>query len=876
MFRSIVSIKWECKKQKPPVIKSFNFDEDEEGKMTFFIFSIKRKGLKSFSIFFLTVSIFLTMVGWVMAQDTTPPMVVSSSPANGAVNVSVNLAGLSITFSEPMFPSVTYSTDPVIWGVPMGTISWSEDKTVLTFPRNPAVALPIGVTVSFTIQNLRDLAGNYLSPNPLVISFLVGTDVDLPPSIISTNPPDGTTGVSLNLQSVSITFSEPMKTSLNMTSNFPSFRVTWSNYYQVLTFTRIDTQTPLRSGADYVFNINPPGGHTMTDTQGNPLPQTTFSFRTQQEFQLLKILENPSSGFHWPYYLLIPNHLSSKTVLLVETNNTGYTTDDIAVHDAAAESLIRFRSDFGLDLDIPILVPTFPRPNNPGYVYTHALDRYSLTTTATVAGKSIQRIDLQLIAMIADARKRLAAMGYVIDKRVFMHGFSASGAFTSRFTLLHPWIVKAAAPGSPGGWPTAPVPGWDLPSPYGVTTLRYPVGIADVESLTGKPFDLQTYKRVPHYIYVGFMDNNDALDTRGIPADEVIAICAWLDCSPLPWIADRWPISESIYDSVDANAQFVVYPGVDHTITEQMFSDIKNFFNQKRHPIITNALVGPMDVDADGKADMTIYRPSTGAWYIYPSGGGAPYGFGWGGDAMDKPVAGDYDGDGKTDIAIYRASVGTWYVYPSGGSTPYGIGWGGDGSDKPVPGDYDGDGNTDIAVYRSGTGAWYIYPSGGSAPYGLGWGGDGSDKPVPGDYDGDGKTDIAVYRTNTGAWYVYPSGGGSPYGLGWGGDPSDKPVPGDYDGDGKTDIAVYRTNSGAWYVRPSSGASPYGVGWGGDPSDKPVPGDYDGDGKTDIAVYRAGTGAWYIYPSGGSAPYGLGWGGSPNDIPVTMNLAAMD
>jgi hypothetical protein len=136
----------------------------------------------------------------------------------------------------------------------------------------------------------------------------------------------------------------------------------------------------------------------------------------------------------------------------------------------------------------------------------------------------------------------------------------------------------------------------------------------------------------------------------------------------------------------------------------------------------------------------------------------------------------DFDGDGKTDIAVYRSSTGAWYVSPSGGGSPYGVGWGGDASDKPTPGDYDGDGKTDIAVYRSSTGAWYVSPSGGGSPYGVGWGGDASDKPTPGDYDGDGKTDIAVYRSSTGAWYVSPSGGGAPYGFGWGGDASDKPV----------------------------------------------------------------------------------------------------
>jgi hypothetical protein len=275
--------------------------------------------------------------------------------------------------------------------------------------------------------------------------------------------------------------------------------------------------------------------------------------------------------------------------------------------------------------------------------------------------------------------------------------------------------------------------------------------------------------------------------------------------------------------------------------------------------VARNSTTPNFDYDGDGRADVSVFRPSDRFWYLNRSQAGfASVQFGL---STDKIVPADYDGDGKTDIAVFRD--GNWYWLNSSSNQVRAFQFGLAG-DIPRPADFDGNGRAEIAVWRPSNGFWYVFnlATNQFSSFQLGTNGD---KPVVGDYDGDGLADYAVFRPANGIWIIQRSADGltqTQFGLS-----TDNLVPADYDGDGKTDLAVFRPSDRNWYVRNSSNGSLQIQNWGL-ATDALVPADYDGDGKADVAVFR--NGIWYIrQTSGGAINYA--YFGSSGDAPTNQS-----
>jgi Bacterial Ig-like domain/FG-GAP-like repeat len=139
--------------------------------------------------------------------DTTPPSIVSTFPINGATGAAVN-AVLVATFSEGMDPATLNTTTFTLNDSANHPVSGQVAYSGFAATFAPGADLGFSVVYTATItKGAKDRAGNALSGD-FSWTFTTAPETT-PPSVISTAPSDGETGVSLT-GPITATFSETM------------------------------------------------------------------------------------------------------------------------------------------------------------------------------------------------------------------------------------------------------------------------------------------------------------------------------------------------------------------------------------------------------------------------------------------------------------------------------------------------------------------------------------------------------------------------------------------------------------------------------------------------------------------------------------------
>jgi hypothetical protein len=157
-----------------------------------------------------------------------------------------------------------------------------------------------------------------------------------------------------------------------------------------------------------------------------------------------------------------------------------------------------------------------------------------------------------------------------INDKILMHGFSASGNFTNRFTALHPELIKASASGGVNATPILPI------DTYKNNKLIYPIGVYDFNIILGNDFDKLSYSKVPQFIYMGALDTNDTLPySECFSEHERWLIINTLHRRMMPY---RWDKSKKLINTINYPIQMVTYDSTAHEIKEEMLNDIIRFF----------------------------------------------------------------------------------------------------------------------------------------------------------------------------------------------------------------------------------------------------------------------------------------------------------
>jgi len=215
--------------------------------------------------------------------DTTGPVVQQVSPPSGATGVGIN-APVQILFNK------------FISGASIGGVTLKQGSSVIPttatlydgdqgIQLRPLVPLATGTTYTINVTGVKDITGNTQSSFPSK-SFMTGTGTDLvTPTLVSTNPTSGQTGVPVNT-TVQVVFNKAMgpasfdaNTSFTLRdpSNNPvPSTITFSADYKTAT---LQPNANLTAGTLYYLYIGYAYG-VLYDLSGNQFGGTYINFTT--------------------------------------------------------------------------------------------------------------------------------------------------------------------------------------------------------------------------------------------------------------------------------------------------------------------------------------------------------------------------------------------------------------------------------------------------------------------------------------------------------------------------------------------------------------------------------------------------------------------
>lgn len=329
-------------------------------------------------------------------------------------------------------------------------------------------------------------------------------------------------------------------------------------------------------------SLYPIGGGRSYDTRSSQvsISETADSPRSVgtpygTEPGVQKIEADPDAGFHSPYFLYTPEFDSVEESVTDSQERplvvTAYPWGEFEQRVEGAQ-----RADGGItgriadEMNCPMM--SVPLALTEGFV---GLEPQELTLAheIEITDPQRERVDLQFMAMIDDAKSRLNRGTFTVADKIHYDGGSSAADFIDRIAPLHPEHIRAFSAGGNGYMflPFEEITN-DIPV-YGdpeKTVLPYPIGAGNLEELTGEAFNKEAWMNIEQFRWIGGEDqdptdpdSHSSKRFRGHRRREISQVVE--EVFGTLQVDDRFETSGDIYGHLDVPAMFRIFEGQPHS-----------------------------------------------------------------------------------------------------------------------------------------------------------------------------------------------------------------------------------------------------------------------------------------------------------------------
>jgi hypothetical protein len=344
---------------------------------------------------------------------------------------------------------------------------------------------------------------------------------------------------------------------------------------------RIELASPIPETQLISILVRPPEGDSSYGLARATVTVGTGSesaFGTNSNAQ--RIDANPEAGFHSPYFLWTPDtpDLATESVnnsrerpLLVEVQPWGNFGERVnsarerisggtnVARDMKSPTLI---APLTIDVEDPFLRQSDPDPRQ-------------------------ERVDLQLLAMIEDAKSRLESWPYTVTDQIHGGGGSLAGIFWNAFAALHPEHIRVMSSGANGiaflpfEELTDDIPTFGNPRQ---TTVPWPIGAGEIDELADKEFNRRAWMEIEQYRWIGAEDQDPENPDRYVHKiykgpGEIVQLVEEIFGSLQ--VDHRFETSRKIYDHLGVPATFDAYEGAGHVPEGEQANQGREFHKRK-------------------------------------------------------------------------------------------------------------------------------------------------------------------------------------------------------------------------------------------------------------------------------------------------------